>query len=113
MEWVTKNRLHHLELSKCTCKEQEILNVAQKEDRHITVDGTGSVKIKDKDIKIEADLSNDMLLRLCMMRRGLAMDQCNILEYSLHDSWIEKVLDCRLESPLDGYQRITLQHCEC
>ena len=75
----------------------------------ITVDGTGSVKIKDKDIKIEADLSNDMLLRLCMMRRGLAMDQCNILEYSLHDSWIEKVLDCRLESPLDGYQRITLQ----
>eukprot|EP00435_Cladocopium_sp_Y103_P062683 s616_g24.t1 len=104
-----ENRLHHVELTKCTSKEQEILNVAQREDRHITVDGSGSVKIKDKEMKLEADLSNDMLLRLCMMRRGLALDQCNILGYSLHDSWIEKVLDCRLESPPDGYNRITLQ----
>ena len=104
-----ENRLHHIELSKCTSKEQEILNVAQREDRHITVDGTGSVKIKDKEMKLEADLSNDMLLRLCMMRRGLALDQCNVLEYSKHDAWIEKVLDCRLEVPPDGYQRITLQ----
>ena len=72
-------------------------------------DNSGSVKIKDKEMKIEADMSNDMLLRLCLMRRGLAMDQCNILEYKLHDSWIEKLLDCRLEPPPDGYQRITLQ----
>ena len=49
-----------IELSKCTSKEQEILNVSQREDRHITVDGTGSVKIKDKEMKLEADLSNDM-----------------------------------------------------
>ena len=60
-------------------------------------------------MKLEADMSNDMLLRLCMMRRGLAMDQCNILDYNLHDSWIEKILDCRLDTPLDGYQRTSLQ----
>ena len=104
-----ENRLHHVDINKCTSKEQEILNVAQREDRRITVDNSGSVKIKDKEMKIEADMSNDMLLRLCLMRRGLAMDQCNILEYKLHDSWIEKLLDCRLEPPPDGYQRITLQ----
>ena len=104
-----ENRLHHIELQKCTSKEQEILNVTQREDRHITVDNSGSVKIKDKEMKIEADLSNDMLFRLCMMRRGLAMDQCNILDYAKHDAWVEKILDSRLESPPEGYQRITLQ----
>jgi len=104
-----ENRLHHIELSKCTSKEQEILNVSQREDRHITVDGTGSVKIKDKEMKLEADLSNDMLLRLCLMRRGLALDQCNVLDYAKHDAWVEKLLDIRLESPPDGYQRVTLQ----
>ena len=104
-----ENRLHHIELVKCTSKEQEILNATQREDRHITVDGSGAVKIKDKEMRLEADFSNDMLLRLCMMRRGLALDQCNILEYSKHDAWIEKVLDCRLETPPDNYQRITLQ----
>ena len=104
-----ENRLHHIELSKCTSKEQEILNVSQREDRHITVDGTGSVKIKDKEMKLEADLSNDMLLRLCLMRRGLALDQCNVLDYAKHDAWVEKILDIRMESPPDGYQRVTLQ----
>ena len=34
--------------------------MTQREDRHITVDGSGSVKIKDKEMKIEADLSNDI-----------------------------------------------------
>ena len=104
-----ENRLHHIGLTKCTSKEQEILNVAQREDRHVTIDGAGVVKVKDKEAKLEAYFSNDMLLRLCMTRRGLAMDQCNILEYSLHDSWIEKVLGGRLEQPPDGYQRISLQ----
>ena len=104
-----ENRLHYLELTKCTSKEQEILNATQREDRHVTIDGAGVVKVKDKEAKFEADFSNDMLLRLCMMRRGLALDQCNILEYKLHDSWIEKILDCRLEQPPEGYQRISLQ----
>ena len=30
------------------------------------------------------------------------MDPWNILEYKLHDSWIEKVLDCSFEKPPDG-----------
>ena len=81
-----ENRLHHIGLTKCTSKEQEILNVARREDRHVTIDGAGVVKVNDKEAKLEADFSNDMLLRLCMTRRGLAMDQCNIREYSLHDS---------------------------
>ena len=106
-----ENRLHHIELSKCTSKQQEILNVAHREDTHITFDDTGSVKIKDKEMKLEADLSNDMLLRLCMMRRGFALDQCNVLDYGKHDAWIEKVLDCRLEIPPDGYQYSTTD-CE-
>ena len=43
------------------------------------------------------------------MRRGLALDQCNVLDYAKHDAWVEKILDIRLESPPDGYQRVTLQ----
>ena len=37
------------------------------------------------------------------------MDQCNVLDYAKHDAWVEKLLDIRLESPPDGYQRVTLQ----
>ena len=29
--------------------------------------------------------------------------------HGLNDAWVEKLLDIRLESPPDGYQRVTLQ----
>ena len=39
----------------------------------------------------------------------LALDQCNVLEYSLHDQWVEKVFDVRTETPTDGYSHNSLQ----
>ena len=103
------NRLSYIELSKCTHKEQEVLVAGSKEDRQLSIDATGNVKIKDKELKLEADLSSDLLVRQAMQRRGLAFDQGNILSYLMHDRWIEKVFDARLENPPDGYGRITHQ----
>ena len=104
-----ENRLSYIELSKCTHKEQEVLVAGSKEDRQLSIDATGNVKIKDKELKLEADLSSDLLVRQAMQRRGLAFDQGNILSYLMHDRWIEKVFDARLENPPDGYGRITHQ----
>ena len=50
-----------------------------------------------------------MLLRLALMRRGLALDQCNILDYKIHDLWVEKLFDARSDHTPEGYNRITMQ----
>jgi len=42
---------------------------------------------------MEADLSSDMFVRLALMRRGLAFDQANLLDYLEHDRWVEKIFD--------------------
>ena len=104
-----ENRLQHVELSRCTSKEQEVLNSSQREDKHVAIDASGAVRIRDKEHKMEADLSSDMFVRLALMRRGLAFDQANLLDYLEHDRWVEKMFDCRVASQPDGYSKISMQ----
>ena len=104
-----ENRSQHIELSRCTSKEQEVLNSSQREDKHVAIDSPGAVRIRDKEHKLEADLSSDMFVRLALMRRGLALDQANLLDYLEHDRWVEKIFDCRTASQPDGYNRISMQ----
>lgn len=89
-----ENRLSYLELTKCTNKEQEVLASGSKDDKHMTIDASGTVKLKEKGPKQEADLSSDLLVRQAMMRRGLAF---------------ERVFDARLDDPPEGYSRISQQ----
>ena len=104
-----ENRLQHVELSRCTSKEQEVLNSSQREDKHVAIDASGAVRIRDKEHKLEADLSSDMFVRLALMRRGLAFDQANLLDYMEHDRWVEKIFDCRVANQPDGYGKISMQ----
>ena len=104
-----ENRLQHIELSRCTSKEQEVLNSSQREDKHVAIDSTGAVRVRDRELKMEADLSTDMFVRLALMRRGLALDQANLLDYLEHDRWVEKVFDCRTATQPAGYNGISMQ----
>ena len=92
MSLYEENRLQHVELSRCTSKEQEVLNSSQREDKHVAIDASGAVRIRDKEHKMEADLSSDMFVRLALMRRGLAFDQANLLDYLEHDGGLKKSL---------------------
>ena len=59
----------------------------QEDDKHVSIDSAGTVKVRDKESKIEADVSTDMMVRMALMRRGLALDQCNISEKSFPCSY--------------------------
>lgn len=41
-----ENCLTYVELSRCTSKGQEVLNTSQKEDKHMTMNPPGSVKLR-------------------------------------------------------------------
>eukprot|EP00439_Symbiodinium_sp_Y106_P001838 s9507_g1.t1 len=75
-----ENRVYHVDLHKCPSKEQEVLSQSSKEDRNITIDALGNVRVKGKDAKLEADLASDLLLRNAFTRRALAYDQANLVD---------------------------------
>ena len=104
-----ENRVSYLELSKCTSKDQEVLNSSLKEDRHMTIDHHGVVRLKDKEMKDDVNISTDMFLRLALMRRGLALEQANILDYLIHDRWVERIFDVRSAEQPEGYAQVSQQ----
>ena len=76
-----------------------------KEDRHMTIDHHGVVRLKDKEMKDDVNISTDMFLRLALMRRGLA----NILDYLIHDRWVERIFDVRSAEQPEGYAQVSQQ----
>ena len=103
------NRLVHVPLNFCASKDDEIRNHKDKEDRLLSVDATGQIHIKNAAIKVEADLSSDLLVRFALTRRGLALEQAGLLSYELHEKWAEKLINSRYRELPTGYARISTQ----
>ena len=99
-----ENRLSYIEPSACTSKSQEVLSKS-KEDKHISI-VDGSLRIKNPANKLEAELGTDLLLRYALTRRGLALDQANILEFSLHDAWFEKLMEVKRTTSPPGHAAV-------
>lgn len=36
------------------------------------------------------------------------MDQCNLLQYQIHDQWVENIFDVGTEAPMDGFMSVTM-----
>ena len=103
------NRFSYLPLSWCMSKDDETRNSRDKEDRTLTVDNSGNVHIKNADIKGEADLSTDLLLKFALTRRGLALEQAGLLGFKEHEKWAERLLHSRYREVPAGYVRVSIQ----
>ena len=101
------NRLSYIEPSACTSKEQEVLSKS-KEDKHISI-VDGSLRIKNPVNKLEADLGTDLLLKYALTRRGLALDQANLVSFQMHDAWVERLMEVRHTAPPASYSGISHQ----
>ena len=55
----------------------KILAGSSRDDKQMAVDSSGIVRLRNKESKVDADLSTDLLLRQAFMRRALAYDQAN------------------------------------
>ena len=53
-----------------------------------------------------------MQVRYCLIRRGLALDQANIMCFKLHDRLAEKLMNARMEEPPSGCLKLSLKQIE-
>ena len=51
-------------------------------------------------------------MRYCLVRRALAFDQANLMEFKLMEAWNEKLMQSRLEDPSPGFSRTTMKQLE-
>ena len=98
-EW---NRLHFVPWEKYTAKDTE-LEKDSRPEHMFSLDASGKLKIESKNADVSADTSTEILLQFALQRRGLSMDQANLLEYNIHQKWVDRVIKMRLTPAPHGY----------
>ena len=104
-------RLQYLEWSQCVSREHELLT-SSKKDQRLVVQASGELKVSQSSKSEPCDASSEIMLRYCLSRRGLALEQANVLSYSNHNKWMEKLLTSRLETAPPVFAKVTFQQLD-
>eukprot|EP00438_Fugacium_kawagutii_P013469 Skav231273 [mRNA] locus=scaffold2436:470175:474164:- [translate_table: standard] len=102
------NRLRFIPWEKYTSKEAEI-DRENRAEHLFAIDSNGKLKVENKPAEATADTSTEIMLQYALQRRGLSMDQANLLEYTKHQAWIDKLIRTRLQLPPPGYNKPTFR----
>ena len=78
----------------------------------LSLDSAGNLKVGKKDSVEPCPTTSEMQIRYCLVRRGLALDQANIMNYHLHDKLTEKLLNARMEEPPTGCTKVSMKQLE-
>lgn len=105
------DRIKYIEWQYCVSREHEIMT-SSKKDSGLTLDSSGSLKVNKKDQVVPCDATNDLQLKYCLVRRGLALEQANVLSFENHDIWAEKLFQCRMADAPPGYSKVTFKQLQ-
>ena len=75
--------VRYIPLSKCSSREQEI--ASQRTDKQILTIENSHVCAKPKVVETSVDVSTDLKVMQAFTRRGLALEQANLMSFEVHD----------------------------
>ena len=64
---------------------------------------------KAADEIMEADYGSEIKLQWCWQRRGLAMDQCRLLSWEIHDAWVHQLFRTLSHPAPPGFQQVKVE----
>ena len=101
------NELRYLSWEVCTSREQEVGSDRRKDTRFTLDENTGRLKVETKDAEEKASTVSEVHVLQALQRRSLALDQANIVEYSLMQRWSDRLLRAKMQEAPPGYQKPT------
>ena len=101
-----ENRLRWISWDRRISKEQEL--VGDKKEQAFTVSGN-ALKLESRASEAVADTSSEILLNYALTRRSLAMDQANLVDFAVMQTWTEKLMKTRVDVPPSGFQKPTMK----
>lgn len=102
------NRLRFVPWEKYTAKEAE-LDKDVRPEHLFALDSNGKLKVESKKSDPIADTSTEIMMQYALQRRGLSMDQANLLEFKIHQLWVDRLLKVRLQAPPAGYSKTSFR----
>ena len=105
------DRVSYITWDVCVSRDHEIVT-GSKKDANLSFDSSGVLKLTKRDQVEPCSTTNEMQVRYCLIRRGLALDQANVMCFKLHDRLAEKLMNARMEEPPTGCVRLSLKQVE-
>ena len=105
------DRLIYIEWSSCISREYE-LSSNSKKDSNLTLTSDGTLKLSKQSKSDPIPSANEIQIRYCLVRRGLELEQANVLDFKLHDERAELLMEVRMQEAPPGYQKVSLKQLE-
>lgn len=100
------NELHTIELAKCTCREQEL--DGQKREKFFRPDNAGNLKEHSAEPERVADLSSELKVRHALLRRSLALDQVDLIQFEEFEGFHDFLFQLLSQEVPDSHVPISL-----
>ncbi|CAE7236545.1 unnamed protein product [Symbiodinium sp. CCMP2592] len=100
-----QNELRYISWESCTSREQEVASERKKDTRFTIDEHSGKLKVENKDAEDKASAASEVHVLQALQRRSLALDQANLVEYTLMQQWSDRLLRARMDDPPPQYSR--------
>ena len=101
------NELRYISWEACTSREQEVASDRKKDTRFTIDEHTGKLKVETKEAENKASTASEVHVLQALQRRSLALDQANLVDYTLMQQWSDRILRARMDEPPPQYSRPT------
>ena len=94
--------------SKCSKRDDEVQMSLKDSKSSVQVENS-QLKVGPSTDTVVAEWNSELKYQWCLMRRGLAMDQCRVLSWEVHQHWTNYLLNLLSRPANLGFQQIQLQ----
>ena len=91
--------------SRCSKRDDEIHANIKPSSSTVQVENS-TLKLAQVPVSTTADLGTELKLMWAFQRRGLAMDNCRLLDWSIHETWLQYMLNAMTRECPSGYHAV-------
>jgi hypothetical protein len=95
--------------AKCSKRESEIQLSTTKEKSSVIAVEQHTLKVTAAEDVVKVDHSTELQLQWAMQRRGIALDQCRLIDWETHQRWVQYLLGLLTKAVPDGYAKIKME----
>ena len=93
--------------SKCSKRDDEVQANIKPSASTLQIE-QATLKVAQVPVVTSADVGSELKLQWALQRRGLAMDQCRLLDWTYHEDWVQWLLQALTKDVPPGFTAIKL-----
>jgi hypothetical protein len=93
--------------SKCSKRDDEVQANIKPSASTLQIEQS-TLRVAQVPVVTSADVGSELKLQWALQRRGLAMDQCRLLDWTYHEDWVQWLLQALTKDVPTGFASIKL-----